>query len=67
MYYKCMVKISEDDLKEYLSNYYNEEEISEMTPYDLQNETTDIVSSIVGDFFSDYQVIDENTLVVGEF
>lgn len=63
MYFKCTVKISEEDLKEYLSNYYNSEEIEDMTSYEFQNEITDIVSGIVGDYFTDYMVYDENSVI----
>ena len=47
----CVVKIDEEDLKEYLSEFYNEEEIEDMTRFRLQSEATEAVSSILNDHF----------------
>ena len=62
-YYTVTVKVSENDLKEYLQSYY-EEEIEDL---DLQDEATEIVREVLGNEFSDYFCIDERTLVVGDF
>ena len=66
MYYSCLVKVSEDDIKEFLTQFYDEEEVEDMTEYKLQNEATEAIQGILSDHFSDYYVIDDNTIVVGE-
>ena len=66
MYYSCLVKISEEDVKEFLTQFYDEDEVEDMTEFKLQNEATEAVQAILGDHFSDYYVIDDNTLVVGD-
>lgn len=63
-YYTVTVKLSEDSLKEYLLNYYDEEDIENM---DLQNEATEAINGILSNEFSDYFCIDKNTLVFGDF
>ena len=63
-YYTVTVKVSENDLKEYLKSYYDEEEIEDL---DLQDESTEIVREVLGHEFSDYFCIDNRTLVVGDF
>ena len=63
-YYTVTVKVSENDLKEYLKSYYDEEEIEDL---DLQDEATEIVREVLGYEFSDYFCIDNRTLVVGDF
>lgn len=63
-YYTVTVKVSENDLKEYLKSYYDEEEIEDL---DLQDEATEVIKEVLGNEFSDYFCIDERTLVVGDF
>ena len=66
MYYSCLVKVSEDAIKEFLTQFYDEEEVEDMTEYKLQNEATEAIQGILSDHFSDYYVIDDNTVVVGD-
>ena len=64
MYLKCLVKIDSEDLKEFLSNFYDSEEIEDWNDQELQSQCTEALDGILSDHFSDYQVIDENTLVI---
>ena len=63
-YYEVTVKLGQDDLKEYLQNFCDEEAIENM---DLQNEATEVINGILNDHFSDFYCIDCNTYVVGDF
>lgn len=63
-YYTVTVKLNEDDLKEYLSNFYDEEDIEDMN---LQDEATEAIKGVLSNEFSDFYCIDKNTLVVGDF
>ena len=67
MYYTCIVKVSEDQIKEFLTQFKSEEEIEEMSECELQSEVTEAVQGILGDHFSDYYVIDDDCITVGEF
>ena len=58
-YYEVKIKISEDDLKDFLSNYFGKEEIEEMY---LDDEFVECVRSILEDHFSDSYVLDKNTI-----
>ena len=62
-YYTITVKVSENDLKEYLKSYYDDE----IEDLDLQDEATEIIREVLGHEFSDYFCIDDRTLVVGDF
>ena len=64
MYLKCQVTIDSEDLKEHLKQFYDEEEVEDWTDERLQDECTEALYGILSDYFSDYQVIDENTLVI---
>ena len=68
MYYECVVRVSEDSLKEYLQNFggYSEEELDTMTSYELQNQARDAIDGVMSDFFSDFYVIDKDTIYVGD-
>ena len=68
MYYECVVRVSEDSLKEHLQNFggYSEEELDTMTSYELQNQARDAVDGVISDFFSDFYVIDKDTIYVGD-
>lgn len=59
-YVKMTVKISKEDLKDYLLEYLTEEEIENTN---LQSEATDAINGILQDYFSDFQVYDENCIV----
>lgn len=58
-YYECRVKISEDSLKEYLSNFLDEEEIEHT---DFDDEVAECIDGILSNYFSDYSVIGKNSV-----
>ena len=66
-YYTCLVKLNKDDLKEWLTNYYDEEEVENMSEYELQSQATQAIDGILQDHFSDFVVIDKDTVVLGDF
>ena len=63
-YYTVTVKLNEDDLKQWLQNFYDEEDIEDMN---LQDEATEAIKGVLSNEFSDFYCIDKNTLVVGDF
>lgn len=63
-YYTITVKLNEDDLKQWLQNFYDEEDIENM---DLQDEATEAIRGVLSNEFSDFFCIDNRTLVVGDF
>ena len=63
-YYTVIVKLSEEELKEWLQNFYDKEDIKTM---DLQDEATEAIRGVLGNEFSDFLCIDNRTLVVGDF
>ena len=69
MYLTCTVKISDEDVKQFLQEVagYEEEELEDMSDYRLQNEATEAISGVLSDHFSDYYVLDCNTITVGDF
>jgi hypothetical protein len=68
MYLTCTVKISDESVKEFLQEVggYSEEEVEDLTDFALQNEATEALNGVLSDYFSDYYVLDSNTVVVGE-
>lgn len=62
-YCTMLLKISKDDIKSFLSNFYSDEDLDNM---DAEDEATETVSGILSDHFSDYYVLDKNTIVVGD-
>lgn len=68
MYLTCVVKVSDEDVKEFLQDVagYDEEQVEDMTDFALQNEATEALNGILSDPFSDYYVLDSNTVVVGD-
>ena len=68
MYYTCTVRISDDSVKEFLQEYagYSEEEVEEMTSWEVQNEAREAIDGMLSNFVSDYQVFDNNTVFVGD-
>lgn len=62
-YVSLMVKLSREDVREYLTNFYDEEEIENM---DIDDEAREAVHAILSDHFGDYLVIGKNTLVFGD-
>ena len=66
-YFTCTVKVSKEDVVDFLKNFYDEEEVEDWTDYKLQDCATEAVQGILSDYFSDFFVIDSNTLVVGDF
>lgn len=62
-YCTYIVKIAKEDIAEFLTNFYDKEEIENM---DLQEQGYESLNGILQDQFSDFMVIDKDT-VVGEF
>ena len=67
-YFTCTVKVSKEDVKEFLQEVggYSEEEVEDLTDFALQNEATEALNGVLSDYFSDYYVLDSNTVGVGE-
>ena len=67
MYYKVTVLVDEDSLKEHLSEQgMDGEELENMSEEDLQGEAKESVNGILSDWFSDYQVLDKNSIIFGD-
>jgi len=67
MYYKVTVLVEEDSLKEHLSEQgMDEDELENMSGEDLQGEARESVNGILSDWFSDYQVLDKNSVIFGD-
>lgn len=62
-YFTVTVKLSENDIKQYLLEYINEEDIKNTN---LQSEATEIINGILSDHFSDYYCLDCNSIIVGD-
>lgn len=65
-YLTCVVKVNKEDLKEFLSNFYDEEDIENMSEWALQSQLTSSLEGILSDHLSDFYVIDKDTVVVGD-
>ena len=68
MYYKMTVLVEEDSLKNYLMDYGNmsDDEVENMSEEDLHDEAMEAVNGILSNEFSDYMVIDKNSLICGD-
>ena len=67
MYYKVTVLVDEDSLKEHLAGEgMSEDELENMSGEDLQGEARESVNGILSDWFSDYQVLDKNSVIFGD-
>lgn len=67
MYYKVTVLVDEDSLKEHLSEQgMDEDELENLSREDLQGEARESVNGILSDWFSDYQVLDKNSVIFGD-
>lgn len=67
MYYKVTVLVDEDSLKEHLSEQgMDEDELENLSGEDLQGEARESVNGILSDWFSDYQVLDKNSVIFGD-
>ena len=68
MYYKMTVLVEEDSLKNYLMDYGNmsDDEVENMSEEDLHDEAREAVNGILSNEFSDYMVLDKNSLVYGD-
>ena len=66
-YLTSTVKLSKEDLGEWLQNMdiCNEKELEGMSDFEWQNKATMAIEGILSDHFSDYYVIDRNTVTVG--
>ena len=61
MNYTAKVTISEEGLKEYLSQYYSEDELEDM---DLNDELVEALNGELSNFFTDYSVVGKNSIVI---
>lgn len=57
-YCTVKVQISEEDLKEYLSQYCDVEDM------DLDDEIVEVINGILQDHFSDYNVIGKDSFIL---
>lgn len=66
-YLTCTVKLSREDLGEWLQDMdiCDSEELENMSDFEWQNKATMAIEGILSDHFSDYYVIDRNTITVG--
>lgn len=66
-YLTCVVKLSKEDLGEWLQNMdiCEAEKLENMSDFEWQNKATMAIEGILSDHFSDYYVIDKNTITVG--
>lgn len=58
---KATIEISEDDLKEYCSQFLNDEEIENMN---LNSEVVDILEGILQSHFSNFQVYNNSCIIL---
>lgn len=61
-YCTMMVKVHKDDVRNYLTNFYDNEDIEDMN---MQDEATECVNEILQNHFSDFCVIGKNTIIIG--
>lgn len=66
-YLTCTVKLSKEDLGEWLigMDICDEEEVENMSNDELQSKATMALEGILSDHFSDYYVLDKDSIVVG--
>ena len=63
-YYTVTVKLSETELKDWLINQgYNEDELEDLY---LPNEAVEAVSCTLGNEFSDYTCLDNDSIIYGD-
>ena len=53
MYYHASVSVSEESLRSYLSNFYDEQDLAKM---DMQSMLIKSLDQILSDYFNDYVV-----------
>ena len=63
-YYTVTVKLGEDDLKEWLQNFYDEEDIEYVN---LQDEATEAIRGVLSNEFSDFYCLDKDSIAIGIF
>lgn len=66
-YLTCVVKLSKEDLGEWLQDMdiRTKEELENMSDFEWQNQATMAIEGTLSDQFSDYFVLDKNTVTVG--
>ena len=66
-YLTSTVKLSKESLGEWLKDMdiCNEEELENMSDFEWQNKATMAIEGILSDHFSDYYVIDRNSITIG--
>ena len=60
-YITLVLKIEEDDIKDHLSNYYDDDELEKIN---IKSEASDVVNAVLQNYFSEFMVIDENTIIL---
>ena len=63
-YITLTLKISKEDIKEFLLNFYDEEQVENMN---MEREASEAVSGVLQNEFSDFFVVDRDTVIVGDF
>ena len=67
MYYKMIVLVEEDTLKNHLMEQgMSDDEVENLDMDDLQDEAREAVNGILSDWFNDYQVFDKNSIIFGD-
>ena len=66
-YLTCTVKLSKEDLGEWLQNMdiCDEDELENMSDFEWQNKATMAIEGVLSDHFLDYFVIDRNSITIG--
>ena len=64
-YIELTLKVHPDSIKEYLMDNIGLDE-EDVESRNINNEAQEVVDGILGDFFSDYYVIGEDTIVLGD-
>ena len=62
-YYTMMLRINKEDIKDFLCNFYDEEEVKQMK---IEDQATECINGILQEHFSDFFVIDNETLIYGD-
>lgn len=63
-YLKYEVRIEKEDMRQYISQFCDEDDLENM---DLENEGRETLNSILQDSFSDFCVIGQDTLLIGDW
>jgi len=56
---RAIVEVNEDDIKEYLLQFYQPEQVENM---DINYGITEVLNGILSNYFSDYRVYNERSM-----